>query len=340
MNNSYLIDLYSPKEFNGKGKYVASSKARNDVTCIMNELGIKRIPIVRSTEHKIWGVLQVILKVWWCLLKLPRTATVYVQYPMINITAFVRIAPLFKRFHSVALVHDVRTYCQEFLIQHNSKEIKALNCFETVIVHSEAMKAQLYKDGVHSKMVVLGAFDYLLPQSMQIQKQKNSIVFAGALQKSAFLEDLHIVPSSNINFHLYGAVKPEIEYTEHIQYMGKFAPDDVSSIVGDWGLLWDGNSIDSCGGNFGEYLKIIAPHKFSLYLASGLKIICWEHSAMASLVKERKLGIIIKNLSEIADKLSSLTDEDRAIIEKNVTQMSNRIRTGEMCRNAISQIVS
>lgn len=338
MNNSYLIDLYSPKEFNGKGKYVASSKARNDVTCIMEELGVKRIPIVRSTENKIWGVLQVMLKVCWCLLKLPKTATIYVQYPMINITAFVRIASLFKKFHSVVIVHDIRTYCHDFLLQHRSKEIEALNCFKQIIVHSEAMKARLIADGVKSNMIVLGAFDYLLFPDQKIIKDKNGIVFAGALQKSTYLKDLHKVPQQNIHFNLYGAQKPEITYLPSINYKGRFAPNDVSTIEGDWGLMWDGEGIDSCGGKFGDYLHLIAPHKFSLYIACGLKVIIWEESAMAPLVKEKKLGITIRRLNEIEEKISSLTDEEKAIIERNVAEMSKSIRRGDMLKIALNKL--
>lgn len=102
--------------------------------------------------------------------------------------------------------------------------------------------------------------------------------------------------------------------------------------------MWDGEGIDSCGGKFGDYLHLIAPHKFSLYIACGLKVIIWEESAMAPLVKEKKLGITIRRLNEIEEKISSLTDEEKAIIERNVAEMSKSIRRGDMLKIALNKL--
>ena len=55
---------------------------------------------------------------------------------------------------------------------------------------------------------------------------------------------------------------------------------------GNWGLVWDGNSIDTCSGNFGEYLRLNAPFKFSLYLAAKRPVVVWRESAMAEYVRK------------------------------------------------------
>jgi len=338
MSKRYLIVLVSPNYLSGKGKYVAGSKAPNDVTEILKNEGFEILPIVRKSLNKIWGIAESIIKLWWTLRRLPKGATVYVQYPMFNIKPFSRLAPMFRRFNSVILIHDIRTYCQPFMVKYRDKELSIINCFNTVIVHSESMKIRLAADGVKGHIVVLGAFDYLLDEAIEPKIVPNTIMFAGALGKSDFLNRLHDLNLKAMTIHLYGASKPDITYDEHIIYKGRFSPNDVSMVEAEWGLLWEGDSIETCGGCHGEYLRLIAPHKLSLYLACGLKIICWEHSAMANLIREKGLGITIANLSEIEEKINGLSRAEKAIIEKNVDKIKYEIRHGEMLRKVVRQI--
>ena len=342
MNSSkrYLMVLVSPDYLSGKGKYVAGSKAPNDVTEILKDEGFVIVPIVRKSLHKIWGVAEAMVKIWWNLKKLPPDAEVYVQYPMFNISAFSKVAPLFSRFKSVLIIHDIRTYCQDFMIKHRDKELAVINCFTTVVVHSESMKERLKNDGIKSRIVVLGVFDYLLRDGLESKKKPNTIMFAGALGKSGFLKELYQLNFETFSFHLYGASKPDIVYNDNIIYKGRFLPDDISEIEAEWGLLWDGSSIESCNGEHGEYLKLIAPHKLSLYLACGLKIICWDHSAMAAMVRKKKLGVTISRLDEIESRIKSLSKEDLKDIEKNVNAIKYEIRHGQMLRKVLKEIMS
>lgn len=333
----YLINLEFPKFFKGDRQFAASSKATEDVTEILKASGFTYIPVVRTIANRHLGGLEFTFKMWRALSSLPKGSDIFIQYPMVNIKAFNLIAKSFKKHNATMIVHDLQSYRHVDLNgpEARAKEIAILNCFKNVIVHSEAMKARLMADGVMSNMIVLGAFDYLLSPDQKIIKDKNGIVFAGALHKSVYLKDLHKVPQQSVHFNLYGAQKPEITYLPSINYKGRFAPSDVSTIEGDWGLMWDGEGIESCGGKFGDYLHLIAPHKFSLYIACGLKVIIWEESAMAPLVKEKKLGITIKSLSEIDNRISNLTESEQTEIEKNVAELSKLIRKGEMFERAL-----
>ena len=53
---------------------------------------------------------------------------------------------------------------------------------------------------------------------------------------------------------------------------------------GSFGLVWDGISVETCAGVYGEYLKVNNPHKTSLYLASGIPVIIWKEAAWLSLL--------------------------------------------------------
>ena len=334
-----LIDVYFPKSTNGKRKYVATSKACDDVTTILTSQGFDRQILYRSSENSVLGTIELIIKLVFCLLRKTKDSIVVIQYPMMNILPFSFCSFLFKRLHSIAVVHDIRSYCH--LSKYREKELKILNCFDTLIVHNESMQKQLQADGVKAKMVTLGCFDYLLDKDMKIKNiEKNSIIFAGNLNKSLFLKQLNQLNLKSIKFNLYGGQKPEIIYNQFIEYKGRFAPSDISSIEGEWGLVWEGDSIETCNGVYGEYLTLIAPHKLSLYLACGLKIICWEQSAMADMVFQNGLGITINSLDEIENKLIALPKESYEQIEKNVQTISMKLRKGAQLQTAINQISS
>lgn len=76
--------------------------------------------------------------------------------------------------------------------------------------------------------------------------------------------------------------------------------------------------MDACSGNWGKYLKIIAPHKFSMYLVAELPIIVWKESAMAKLVEQNKLGITINTLTELGDRISRISSDEYDNIVLNI----------------------
>lgn len=334
----YFLNLEFPDLFNGVGKHNATSKARNDVTNIVNKFNPIYIPIYRHFNNKLLGGGEVLFQIFWQLIKIPKGSKIIIQYPVINLKPFLLVASFFRRFETIAIVHDLQSY--RYPMKNSvTDEVKALNSFKHVIVHSNAMFEKLKSAGVVSKMYILNVFDYLLSEEQIAKERKDTIVYAGTLDKSHFLEKLNTIKLENINFNLYGKPKPSIGDCEKIQYKGAFLPDDVSMIEGEWGLLWDGDSIDTCGGNFGEYLQLIAPHKFSLYLACGLKIICWKYSAMASLVKKYNIGIVISSLKDVNNIVTSISEIQKEEMNENVQNLKTTIRQGGMLRSILCDII-
>lgn len=339
MDTLYFLDFLDPILFQGKGKFVASSKARNDVTKIVRDYWqCEYLPIIRTKQSKFYGVLLLLYKTWRQLHHVPKGSTVFFQYPIFNNQAFKIIAPLFKKFHSIALVHDLPSY------RHHKRPIKEeiaiLNCFHTVIVHSQNMKERLLKDGLKSRMVILEVFDYLLNEKQTIHRQDNTIVFAGGLSKSLFLKDLSFLPFKNIHFNIYGKGLMDGVNAKNMTYKGTFLPDDITDIEGEWGLLWEGISIESCQGSLGKYLTLIAPHKLSLYIACGLKIIAWESSAMASFIIKNKIGITIDKLENLEETINNISQDEIEKMEKNVKKVAHKIREGAFLKEALSKAIS
>lgn len=334
MDTLYFLDYLDPGLFQGKGKFVATSKAREDATKIVRDNFLcDYLPIIRTNQSRFYGVLILLYKTWKQLRHVPKGATLFFQYPIVNNQAFKIIAPLFKQYHSIALVHDLPSY--RFHKRPIKEEITILNCFHTVIVHSQKMKERLLKDGLRSKMVVLEVFDYILNEKQAIHKQENTIVFAGGLAKSLFLKELSFLPFENIRFNVYGKGLMDGVNAKSMAYKGAFLPDDITSIEGEWGLLWEGTSIESCQGLLGEYLTLIAPHKLSLYIACGLKIIAWEKSAMASFIVKNKIGITIDKLENLEKAINAISPKEIEEMEENVRNVGKKIRKGRFLKEAL-----
>jgi hypothetical protein len=117
-----------------------------------------------------------------------------------------------------------------------------------------------------------------------------------------------------------------------------FSPDEVAKhIRGSFGLVWNGNAIEECGGHFGQYLLYNNPHKTSLYLLCGLPIIIWDKAAIATVIKERELGICISSLEELDGKLKNLSNEDYQKMVKNVAEVREQIISGGFLKEAMKK---
>lgn len=335
---NYYIKLEFAKLFEKTGKFTATSKARTDVEDILSRRNFKILTIKRHFLNPVLGNIEILLKVlllWW---KLNSDDVVFLQYPIMNLSAFGLCYKAISKSKVIAIIHDLPSYRFSNQVKQRKVEIQILNSFSFLIVHTEQMKKVLTRDGVMSKMFVLEIFDYILPCQMKCNLRKDVIVFAGALHKSLFLKKMDTMTLED-DFNLYGAYNPGLK-NHHLSYQGKFLPDDISKIEGEWGLLWDGNDINVCGGQFGEYLRIIAPHKFSLYIASGLKILAWKESAMASVVLKYHVGLVIENISEIHNVLSNVSDKERELMTKNVLKLSEKLRSGCAFNTVLSKILN
>nr|WP_314601828.1 hypothetical protein [uncultured Porphyromonas sp.] len=165
------------------------------------------------------------------------------------------------------------------------------------------------------------------PQSPNIPRQ---IVFAGNLTKSAFLSQLSSLQNPNYTIKLYGGgYTPNLAIEGFVSYHGIFTPD-TPTIEGDWGMVWEGNSLDACSGEIGDYLRMCASHKLSLYLAMGLPVIVWKEAAVAPFVENNNLGIALSNLYELEGRLSKMGVEEYSLIKQAVQQMSAKVRTGQL----------
>ncbi|MDE6035224.1 MAG: glycosyltransferase [Ruminococcus sp.] len=222
----------------------------------------------------------------------------------------------------------------------SEQEFELLNLCDAIICHNEKMKKYLTDNGVPAeKIVCLEIFDYLITKkTVTAKKNDKSVVVAGNLakEKSAYIYKMSGDNGCKFHLNLYGPNYTETEITEDTEYMGILPPEELpSQIKGAYGLVWDGDSIETCSGVAGEYLRINNPHKCSLYLVSGLPVIVWKQSALAEFIEKNGLGIAVDSIPEISGKIDSVTEEEYNTMCGNVAKVRKKLTGGKYFTEAL-----
>lgn len=319
--------------------YNAGHKAPSDVATIAADNGYKILSIVRGTVR--YGQRQTEAEWIKVCEEIADNAVVLVQFPIVDISGGIyRLNELKDKKHIniICVVHDIeilrRNVRDDYIEQYNMLQTLA----DIWIVHNTKMKEFLVSKGFpEDKIVSLEIFDYLIGDSPEVKKDSGVIV-AGNLDigKSEYI--YHLSEIGDVKFNLFGANYSDNDHYDNISYFGTFLPDElIKNLQGKYGLVWDGNSLDTCSGLTGEYLKINNPHKLSLYLAVGLPIIIWDEAAEADFVLKEHVGITVKSLYELSDKLSKVSDSDYDNMKHNAQIVGARLRNGEYMTKAIKK---
>ena len=245
-----------------------------------------------------------------------------------------------KNVKFISLVHDVEELRKGLYNNYYKSEFDTmLSLADVIIVHNDKMKDFFIKKGFpETKLVSLKIFDYLIDNKSSDSNVKfeRSICIAGNLdiKKSAYISQLGKL---GVVVNLYGPnFSHLLEKYKEIKYHGSFPASDIPNYLNSgFGLVWDGNSIDSCSGDFGEYLQYNNPHKLSLYLASGIPVVIWDKAAEAEFVKQNNLGLCVSSLNELADKLALVSEDDYNKMLVNVNKQSNLLMDGSYTKSAI-----
>ena len=313
---------YSEANFN------AGTKARNDCDRILSESGYEPYYLKYSRKPRKRFFRKISMAAM-----LARCSHCFLQYPYYTVPLAVddyRLIFSCFRGRLDCLVHDVNSL-RSGGGSGPGPDFRALAArADRLIVHTPSMKEALVRTGgiPPEKVEVLYLFDYLTDDGITpADPDGRTVIFAGNLDKSTFIRDLGRLPDG-IRFNLYGAPSVNIHKTPGCIYKGKFRPEEVSFLEGDWGLVWDGDSIDTCSGPLGEYMRLNSPHKTSLYLAAGKPLIVWRESALRDFVMENRLGIDVGSLGEVGSRLDSLTAEEKREIATAVACFSRKVRSG------------
>lgn len=329
----------------------AGSKAARDCDKILSDLPIKKIKAYScfSRSRIIRRIVKGIQLI--NLYRLPKKSVIMIQYPLPmehRYLADLRKLKEKRKLKYVFIIHDLESirnmYDKIELYEKNDNEM--FEIADMVIAHNEKM-IKVINEKFHfpiDKMVSLGIFDYLFEEKAHVRSNKKGknlrVMIVGNLEpkKAGYLYNKKFNKIINF-FSLYGP-QFEKEKVQNAKYYGQFPPEKlVEKLEGSFGLVWDGNSPDSCEGKTGKYLLINNPHKTSMYLASGFPVIIWKKAALADFVKQHNVGILIDSLWEIPEKVNQITDDEYETMLKNVAKISNKLTSGYYLKTAIRKVI-
>ena len=336
-------------DFTQDNDYHAGSKARTDVDNILksNDFNYICIDIKKSDAlKKVTDKISLIREVYKKLCHIHKESIVLLQYPFLsNRTVFfaIKIICILKRSKFIVLVHDIESIREKKEKNVILKEIKLLKLSDYLIVHNFNMKTMLqqYDNCFDNKAYELNLFDYVIANDrLEKTKMSKKVIIAGNLSpdKSPYVYKLNALNLKNTFIDLYGVNYIGLPH-KSIQYRGVFSPENIPFHEG-FGLVWDGDSIDTCSGKTGEYTRINNPHKLSLYMAAGIPVIVWKESAIAKFVQENNVGFCVDSLYEIDELIGNVTEETYRELVKNVKPISERVHTGYYTLNVLDKIYS
>ena len=332
----------------------AGNKARNDVEEIVKREGYQ--PLVLSVDN--WYEMSTLKAqlhkskaFGQALAQLKQGDELLIQFPMLHHSFFTthHVKKAQKKGVKVHfIIHDLEalryanldTVPLKHKIRVQIQESGLLGAADGIIAHNPIMKSVLVNKGVaEDKIVSLGIFDYLIPnfQEKSGLTKDQPIIVAGNLaqEKAGYLYSLPEEPAYN----LYGVGFDESRALANETYFGSFLPDELpAALEGGFGLVWDGDSAETCSGVFGEYLRYNNSHKASLYLAAGFPVVVWEESALAHFVIDKQCGLVVSSLSDLKENLDTLSEEQYKEMLENAKQIGSKLRQGQYLRTALSKL--
>ena len=332
----------------------AGNKARNDVEEIVKKEGYQplilsvddwyQMNILKAQRHKAKAFAQV-------LSQMNKGDILLIQFPMLHHSFFTTglVKNAQKRGIKVyLLIHDLEVLRHanstslplKYRIRMHLQEGSLLKAADGIIAHNPVMKSVLIEKGIaEDKVISLEIFDYLIPnfQEKTTQTKDQPIIVAGNLaqEKAGYLYALPEAPAYN----LYGVGFDESRALVIETYFGSFLPDELpAALEGGFGLVWDGDSAETCSGVFGEYLRYNNSHKASLYLASGFPLVVWKQSALSHFVLENGCGIAVESLHELKATIDNLSDADYQDLVENTKRVGKGIRDGHYLLTALNNL--
>ena len=339
--------------------HTAYAKAPGDVAKIAARCGFEDFDLSIHTGASrlswLWQRLCFYFKCASNGFKVPRGSLFLVQHPMDGLFMgryglslglfFFRFLIKITKSKVIAIVHDLEDV-RLWLINRDASgtsDTGRLNFVaDRIIVHNDKMKTWLTDHGISAKkLIVLEIFDYLadgyVPPANIPFRRSATIAGNMRLDKSSYLAKLKSI--EDVEWHLYGNRYDESACgAPNVFYHGVFPAEELlSQMRNGFGIVWDGDSIETCSGNTGEYLRINNPHKLSMYIAAGLPVLIWDQSACADFVRKNGLGLTVSSLYDVGRILNSISEEQYVELRKNVLLFSGKLRGGYFTSSALEQ---
>lgn len=236
----------------------------------------------------------------------------------------------------IALVHDADVIRFGGNLE-NYQEL--LNQYDCLILPSDKMFEKLGLDWDNNLAFFHTPWYYEvnpIPRSKPLMAQGDKVdielIYAGNITrvKASFLWNIKTPVLT------YGQDDDNAQYLSMVNYGGPIPPEELPAKMPlGFGLVWDGDVIPDLSNNYTSYAQYNMSYKLSAYLAGGLPVIVWENSIFADMVKEKGIGYVVSDLTNIDQLLANTTVTEFQKMYRNVRWLSEDIISGESFYNSI-----
>lgn len=323
----------------------AGNKAKIDNETTMREMGFVNVGLPqRVSGNGLFVFIYDLASVLKACLSMRRGDILLLQYPVKKYFSFLCHVAHLHGARVMAIIHDLGSFRRRKLTIR--KEIRRLSNADCVIASNKNMECWLKDNGLKVPTAALGLFDYRSKARARVESVglPLRVVYAGSLnpRKNAFFLSL---PSVIHGFqpHIYGNgdAMPSLKNDKRIVFHGFTPADDfIAHVEGDFGLVWDGDSLGSCTGAFGEYLRYNSPHKASFYLRARLPVIVWKEAAIAPIIEREGAGFTVSSLHELSDRLAAITPADYAAMRQKACVLAKKLNDGFFFKKAVEKALS
>lgn len=331
MTNKFYI------KFGISNRKNAGSKAMRDVMHLLDEQGYRPMPSMPVTVHKAVKLLvDIPLLIFITLLFVRTRGSIIYTIPSnslrINIISMLR---KLLGFRLICFINDIEQFRMPTSAQYAKEEMNSIAKADYILApNKQSIEILRSHHHINKPMTAVGVWDYLSDyhpnalseeacRSLQTQA---TIAYAGNLRKSPFIYQLGTIP---LHFNIWGEGADK-ELPANVHHQGAVMPDELPQLLNQcsWGLVWDGPFVETCDGQLGTYLRFNNAHKCGLYLAAGIPLIVWKESGMAAFVESHHVGICIQSITELPERLQSISAETYYAIRQAVRTESQRITQG------------
>lgn len=316
----------------------AGSKAMRDIMDLLNSQGYKAVLSLPTDANKVLKFIDIPILFFTILFRIRRFGTLIYFVPSnakrIYLLNFMQRILGFKL---ICFINDIEFMRMERSKVKANEEINAIAAAQIILAPNyNSINILQNEYNLTNRFIPVGAWDYLSPTPINNQRNNNEVVFAGNLSKSPFIMQLSLI---DLPFSIFGKKDIINQGISNIKLHGERKPDELVFEIchSAWGLVWDGNSIDTCTGLLGNYLRFNNSHKCGLYLAAGIPLIVWKESGMTHFVNENKVGICVESLYEAENIIKGMNEEDYNKYRDNAKHIGEKIRHGHFFLEALKK---
>jgi len=343
------MDLFQITEISDISLNNAGNKVFADITDIASKLQFKQVKIERKLLVKNYfdrfrRKLKCLYDWNSCYNEIKQDSIVLLQHPILVVNnKILKKLKYNKKVKYISVVIDIEELRTDVCSKYHKEEFETmLGISDILIVHNNAMVNFFVEKGISKeKIISIESFDYLQENNNFVEFEK-SISFAGNLdiKKCGFIGQLNQIKKIEIN--LYGSgFDNNLLNSKNIKYHGSFSPNEITKKLNrGFGLVWDGDSVDTCSGYYGQYLKYNNPHKLSLYLSCGLPVVIWKEAAQAEFVKKNNVGICVDSLKEAEQIISNMSEKEYKNLQTSVDKISPLLCSGYFATKAINKALN